>query len=79
MQSRNKENHSKPVHPREMSSGLTSLGKRTKKSSDYVQSRAEAFDDCPTEKVQKEVLINSAKNDLLLMIRKGRVRVIMNV
>ena len=38
-----------------MWSGPTSLWKRTKKSSDYVQSRAEEFDEGPSE---KEVLIN---------------------
>lgn len=41
-----------------MWSAPTSLGKRTEKLSDYVQSRAEEFDNGPSEKVQKEVLIN---------------------
>lgn len=44
-----------------------------------MQNRAEELDDGPDEEVQKEVLVNSAKNDLLLMTRKGRVRVIMSV
>lgn len=79
LQSRNKERCSKPVHPKEVQTGPTSLGKRTEKASDHMQSRAEELDDGPDEEVQKEVLISSAKNDLLLMTRKGRVRVVMNV
>lgn len=54
---------------------MASFGKRAEKS-DYKLSRAGKFDDLNGE-VQKEIFM--VNYDLLLMKKKGRVRVIMNV